>query len=467
MTRTATTAIKAGIPAVAIIGSSFRDTVKRIAAFEGVPGLPTAVYPGAIQGHTPEELRRNVEGMIDDIVRGLTTSGPLSRKQSAAQPGEAAAFEGTLTEIHAHFLAQRWSDGHPFIPPTPARVRAFLRHTDLPAHDPIVRLPVSYAAATPWNVAANAVMAGCAPEHLPLLIAVVEALGDPQFDITGFGSTGGYFPFVVVNGPIARALDIRSDLPGIAHPVNAVLGRAVGLILRNVAGFIPGDTAMGTFGYIQPFVFAEDDEVCTEIGWQPFHVRRGYPPSASTVTLGGTGNWGHQSTPTGADADRLVEYGVREVARRVIAERSVYRRDASGMLAMVITPSVSRVLAGGGYTPESLAQYWFEHATITRDEYDFRSRYGQSATPAPTIASLLAKGAIDPKWFDRGPDEAVPMFQTPKSLHVFVAGDRGRNKYTSLWGPYFSPTTKRVRRPREQAHGDRAGHDNERDGGAA
>jgi hypothetical protein len=106
---------------------------------------------------------------------------------------------------------------------------------------------------------------------------------------------------------------------------------------------------------------------------------------------------------------------------------------------------VSRVLAKGGYTPETLAQYWFEHATITRDEYDFRSKYGQSATPAPTIESLLEKGAIDPEWFDRGADKPVPMFQTPETIHVFVSGDRGRNKYTSLWGPYFQPTSKRIR----------------------
>jgi hypothetical protein len=406
-----------------------------------------AVYPGAIQGHTQSELQQNVARIFDQIVDGITRPVTVSRSGDSPDDAERCVLEGTLAEINAQFLLNKWSDGHPILPPVPARVHEFLGFTDRAPHEVIATLPISYAQATPWHIAVNAAMAGCRPEYMPVLIAATEALGDPKFDITGFGSTGGYIPFLVINGPIARQLDIRSDLPGIAHPVNAVIGRAVGLMLRNIAGFVPGDTAMGTFGYILPFVFAEDEEVCREIGWEPFHVRHGFERSANTVTLGGSGNWGHQSTPTGADAPMLVEYGVREVARRVIAERSVYRRDASGMFAMVITPPVARVLAQGGYSAAALTNYWFERATITRREYDFRSKYGQSATPAPTIQSLLDKGVLDPKWFAKGADEMVPMFQTPDTLHVFVSGDRGRNKYTSLWGPYFRPTLKEIRLP--------------------
>jgi len=404
-----------------------------------------AVYPGAIQGHTPAELRGNIEKIFERIVEGITRPVAAARRETVEGDAETCVFEGTLAEVNAHFLASKWSDGHPVIPPTLEKVCDFLRFTDRPPHEAVATLPIAYAQATPWKIAINAAMAGCPPQYMPILIAAAEALGDPQFDITGFGSTGGYIPFLVINGPIARQLDIRSDLPNTAHPVNAVIGRAVGLMLRNIAGFVPGDTAMGTFGYILPFVFAEDEEVCREIGWKPFHERHGFAPGTSVVTVCGSGNWGHQSTPTGADAKMLVEYGVREVTRRVIAERSVYRREASGMFAMVITPSVSKVLAQGGYSVSDLANYWFEHATITRREYDFRSKYGQSATPAPTIQSLLDKGVIDPKWFDRGPDEMVPMFQTPETLHVFVSGDRGRNKYMSFWGPYFRPTLKEIR----------------------
>ena len=418
-----------------------------VAAFEGIRDLPMAIYPGAIQGHEQAELQRNVEKMFPQIVDGITRAAAESASKKASSHAEACAFEGSLQQVNSHFLANKWSDGHPVMPPTDERVREFLQFTDAPPHQAIAILPISYAQATPWSIAVNGVMAGCLPQYMPVLMAAAEALGDPEFDITGFGSTGGYMPFLVINGPIARQLDIRSDLPGIAHHANAVIGRALGLMLRNIAGFVPGDTAMGTFGYILPFVLAEDEEVCEEIGWRPFHARHGFDADANVLTLGGSGNWGHQSTPTGADAQMLAEYGVREVARRVIAERSVYRRDASGMFAMVITPSVSKALARGGYSVADLTHYWFEHATITRREYDFRSKYGQSATPAPTIQSLLEKGVIDPKWFAKGPDEMVPMFQTPDTIHIFVSGDRGRNKYSSLWGPYFQPALKEIKLP--------------------
>lgn len=429
------------------MGSSFVETVRKVSSFEGVPNLPMAVYPGAIQGHTPDELRANVEKIFPKILEGITGTVAPPDATSSCDEVARAVFEGSLAEVHAHFMARKWTDGHPIIPPTEALIREFLKFTELSPHEVVATLPIAYAQATPWNIAVNGVMAGCLPQYMPVLVAAARALGDPRFDITGFGSTGGYMPFLVINGPIARQLDIRSELPCISHPPNAVIGRAVGLILRNIAGFVPGDTAMGTFGYIQPFVFAEDEAVCREIGWQPFHVRHGFDRDNSVLTLGGSGNWGHQSTPTGSDARKLAEYGAREVARRVIAERSVYRRDASGMFAMVITPPVSRVLAQGGFSPPALARYWFEHATITRKEYDFRSKYGQSATPAPTIQSLLDKGVIDPQWFDKGPDESVPMFQTPDTLHIFVSGDRGRNKYTSLWGPYFTPMSQVIDLP--------------------
>ena len=406
-----------------------------------------AVYPGAIQGHDRSEIERNIEKIIDQIVDGITRPRPIpgAHSTAASKDAELCVFQGTLEEINSHFISNKWSDGHPVIPPTVDRVREFLMYTDRAPHEVIATVPISYAQATPWNIAVNGVMAGCLPQYMPVLMAAAEALGDPDFDITGLGSTGGYMPFLVVNGPLARQLDIRSELPAISHHANAVIGRALGLMVRNIAGFIPGDTAMGTFGYILPFVFAEDEGVCHEIGWKPFHARHGFESNANVLTVGGSGNWGHQSTPTGADARMLAEYGVREVARRVIAER--FRRNASGMFAMVITPSVSKVLAKGGYSISDLTNYWFQHATITRREYDFRLKYGQSMTPAPTVQSLLEKGVLDPKWFAKGPDEMVPMFQIPDTIHIFVSGDKGRNKYTSFWGPYFKPVLKEIKLP--------------------
>ena len=434
-----------------VIGSSFISTSREVAVFEGVPGQPLVVYPGAIQGHTDDEVKENIEKIFEQVVDGLTKpvgdSGKISNAAPVFSDPNAIVSRGTLERVNEEFHANRWTDGHPIIPPIIEKVHELLKFTDLAPHQEIVTLPIAYLKATPWNIAVNGVMAGCRPEYMPLLIAAVEAIGDPNFDITGLGSTGGYMPFLIVNGPIARQLGIRSDLPAVSHRPNAVMGRALGLITRNIGGFVPGETAMGTFGYILPFVLAEDEEVYEEIGWDPYHVRRGFNKNANVVSAGGSGNWGHQSTPTGDKAEDLLKFGCREVRRRVISERALKRIGATTMFTMVMTPPIAKVFARDGYAIGDLETYWFNNTTLTPSEYDFLSKHGQSNTPAPTIRSLVEDGILSSEWFDRGPNEKIPVLPTPDTLHVIVCGDRGRNKYMSFWAPYFRPASKEVKLP--------------------
>ena len=292
-------------------------------------------------------------------------------------------------------------------------------------------------------------MAGCRPEYMPILMAAAEAMGDPHYDITGCGSTGGYMPFLVINGPLAKQLDIRSDLPCISHFPNAVIGRGLGLIVRNIAGFIPGVTAMGTFGYKPPFVFAEDEAMLAEIGWEPYHARHGFDKNANVLTAGGSGNWGHQSNPVGADVEVLLQMGIREIDRRVISERALKRKGSTTMFTLVITPPIARVFARAGYSISDLTDYWFNNTTRTYREQDFRYQYGtgQATFPPPTLKSLIEAGTLSAKWFDKGPDEMVPVLPTPDTIHIIVAGDSGRNKYTSFWAPYFRPALKEITLP--------------------
>ena len=171
--------------------------------------MPMAVYPGAIQGHTASELRANVEKIFPDIINGITQPAPVSQASQTQAAREQSVFEGDLAAVNAYFILNKWSDGHPIIPPTMDKVREFLRFTDRAPHEVVATLPIAYAQATPWNIAVNGVMAGCLPQYMPVLIAAAEALGDPKFDITGFGSTGGYMPFLVINGPNLNLLGIR------------------------------------------------------------------------------------------------------------------------------------------------------------------------------------------------------------------------------------------------------------------
>ena len=175
----------------------------------GIDELAIAEYPGPLGIHDAQTISRNLENVVAQIVEGLTRSAEKVESVGAAEraPGE-IVFTGTSDEIARFFMEKGWSDGLPIVPPTVERIEDFLRYTERAAREEIAVLPSANLRATQWNIAANAVMAGCAPNHMALLIAAVEALGDPRCSLNNIGSSSGIFPFAVVNGPIVKELDI-------------------------------------------------------------------------------------------------------------------------------------------------------------------------------------------------------------------------------------------------------------------
>src|SRR5262245_48590597 len=138
---------------------------------------------------------------------------------------------------------QGWTDGLPVIPPTEERVAAFLAHVDRRRDEIIGMVPERRRRVTVEQVIANAVMAGCLPEYAPVVVAAVEAMLQPQFNLVGpSASLGGSAILVVVNGPVVADLQIncRNNLFGPGHRANATIGRAVRLVLMNTCGAIPG-----------------------------------------------------------------------------------------------------------------------------------------------------------------------------------------------------------------------------------
>jgi len=146
-------------------------------------------------------------------------------------------FRGTLEEVNEFFWNKGWTDGLPIVPPTIEKIEDFLKYTDRSPDEEIAILPQANLRATPRNVAINAIMAGCRPEYLPLLIAAVEAIGEPEFNLTGIGTTGCIVPWLLINGPIVKQLRIEQGVGLASRGPNPAIGRAFGLVVRNVAGF--------------------------------------------------------------------------------------------------------------------------------------------------------------------------------------------------------------------------------------
>jgi hypothetical protein len=180
-----------------------------------------------------------------------------------------------------------WTDGLPVVPPTEARVRAMLEAARLEPQQQIAFITNRQVAVTAEKVAINAVMAGCKPEYMPVVVAAIEGVADPRWGYHGPAtSTGGAGVLMIVNGPIARSLDFNSgdNLFGPGWRANATVGRAVRLVMRNVIGTLPGKLDRGTLGHSgkYTYVIAENE---LDSPWTPLHVERGCRPEDSAVTV--------------------------------------------------------------------------------------------------------------------------------------------------------------------------------------
>lgn len=180
-----------------------------------------------------------------------------------------------------------WTDGLPVVPPTDYRVREFIELAGREAAEVIGELPERRREITCGHVAANAVMAGCLPEYMPVVLAAVEAMLAPEFNLVGPSSSlGGAGILVIVNGPIAAELGIngRNNLFGPGNRANATIGRSVRLILMNACAAVPGLFDRSVIGHPGKYTYCIA-EAETETHWQPLHVERGFAAGDSAVTV--------------------------------------------------------------------------------------------------------------------------------------------------------------------------------------
>lgn len=444
--RPAIEAEKLGIPSVTVAATSFLSLVQLLGTEEGVPGQPFAEYTGTLSVESERVIRENLKKVtFSEIIQALTK--PMAKPGKHADPAglqEKVLLKGSFQDISESFYENGLTDGLAIIPPTRARVEEFLRYTDLSPDETIAVLPAANLRATPLVIAANAVMAGCRPEHLPVLIAAVEAIADPIYNLEQIGTTGGLNQFLLINGPIVQQLGITHDIGLASRGPNPAIGRAFGLILRNVAGFRPGEQYMGTFGYFLPFVLAENED---DSPWEPFHVQHGYGRNVSTVTAGGTFNWGGQTFPSGTDPEGLLKIICSEIVRNVIIMATCQFGHVQ-MMTVLITPSVAKAIAGGGYSKQDVLKYFFENSRVTARELSFEVKYGWGTGAGVTLSQVVEEGWGMPKeWANLRPEDTVPVMAYPETIQVVVCGDLTRNKAMTLHGVYNRPSTKEIRLP--------------------
>ena len=250
---------------------------------------------------------------------------------------------------HELCFARGWSDGLPVVPPTAVRVLRMLGGTTRDPQEVVGAIPPNNVPCTVEKVAINAVMAGCKPEYLPVVLAVVEAALDPAFAMHGLLCTT-YFsgPMVVVNGPVTRRIGMNSGVNalGQGNRANASIGRALQLLIRNVGGGVPGGIDRATLGWPGKYTlcFAEDE---SDPDWQPLSVERGVAPGTSAVTLFAGGGL----IPNMDEGSRTPESLARSLAMSLNAIRASQAREelrrVPRPLARALGPSSGRAAGTG------------------------------------------------------------------------------------------------------------------------
>ena len=446
--RPAIVAEKVGVPSVTITSTSFLDLVHLLGVAEGVSNQRAAEYPGTLSVESESVIREKLtKTTLNDIIEALTKPIRDSKNESDGENLETNyVFNNSYTyeEINENFRRLKLTDELPITPPTPEKVEEFLKFTDYPPDKEVATLPPGNLRTTPTIIAANGVMAGCLPEHMPMLIAIVEAIAEPRYNLAQLGTTGGINPFLLVNGPIIKQLGFHYGIGLASRGPNPAVGRALGLMLRNLANFRPGEQYMGTFGYIMPFVVAEDEGASP---WEPFHVDQGFDKVASTVTVGGTMNWGFYGYPSGDNIEGHLQIICREIVRNLDQYAPIILGHLQ-MLTVLITPNVADAIARGGYTKQDVAEYLYENSRVTIEEISSLLKYGYATGGTETIKGLIEKGASIPReWGKLNPNDTVPVLGYPGVVHIAVCGDPNRNKVLALHTAYTRPVTKEIRLP--------------------
>ena len=342
-------------------------------------------------------------------------------------PGSAARlfdFPGGFEEIDGLYQERGWTDGLPIVPPTEIAVLEFLNATDRDPREVIGVLPPRQGEATVERIAANAVMAGCCPEYFPVVLAAIEALADPLFNLDSVqATTHPVAPLIVVNGPIVREIELNGGYNAFGQGcrANVTIGRAVRLVLMNVGGGLPGSGDRATQGSPAKLAYcvAENE---AESPWEPLHVEAGFPRDVSVVTV-----FGCEGPHNIQDHYSNTGLGVLRTVAGAMGQAGSNNLLGWGGPLLCLGPEHAATIARDGYSKAKVKEFLFEHARFpfTRLGREYQQQ------------QVERHGAID------SPSTMLSIVRRAEDISIIVAGGAGKH---SCWQPTFGDGTHFTRR---------------------
>ena len=329
--------------------------------------------------------------------------------------------------ITDYFHAQGYTDGLPIIPPTEARVLRMLSGTKRRADESLGLMPPAVQHATIEKIAINAVMAGCKPAYMSVLIAAVELMLERDWMLDSMQSTTNPLtPMLIINGPIRERIGLNCGI-GVMGPgwqANATIGRAIRLMMLNIGGAKPGEVDKCTQGFVGKYTLCigENEE---ESPWESYHVRHGFAAGDSVVTAVGV-----NSSDNIHDSSDRWEDLIKTLTGSLISPGTANFVDPMSTPVIALNPLHAQILAGAGFTPQSLQEHIFQKCRLPGDGLSVRR-------------AVLRRGEHGSALFHV--DGTIPFANWAENIKIVVTGGMtgGQSCYLAN-GHYGYASSKRI-----------------------
>jgi peroxiredoxin len=393
-----------------------KEGLNELAAALGHP--PIAPADDGAPNWKPGCSSRHLEPQLQDTEQEKAMENGVKMLRRTGDPASRITLRDE--EDPFEYCRQKFGDALPVIPPTVEKVEAMVKASELAPETVIARVPPFYGEATVEKIAANAVMAGCVPEMMRVLLPLVRAACDERFNLHGVQATTHFAaPLVMINGPVRQELGFwsRQNVFSNVARANSSLGRAFQLILLNIGGGRPDGIDMSALGNPGKFSFciAENEE---ENPWEPFHVTRGLKPEQSAVSL-------FAGEPPRGVSEHTAPAGktVLETISFALATVWSYRMCLMPEAIVILCPEHVKTIHRDGFTKEQARQFLFENTGVPVRHYSKEER-AEGTQLAANYKEITVRG-----------EKCYQKFRSPESISIFVAGGTA-GKFSAIVGSW-------------------------------
>ncbi len=370
-----------------------------------------------------------------DLIEPENNRFPIISPSSKYDKSYPPLFIGTYGEVEEYFKENGMTDGLPVVPPTKIKAEKFIGYSSYGYKDVVATVNGKKVKA--YQIAANAIMAGCSPEHLPVCVAFVEALSDSEY--LNSLKSGKLTPMMYVNGPVACQIGIDNTQGMTTEEANIAIGRFMELALINLAGI----QRTNAFGNVQPLVFSENDEACLNVGWEPHHVEEGYQLNDNVITATSFSMWGNNVTPATdlpEEIMKVLAWDITEKNLGALGSTSV-EEQANTHRLIFITEPVAAALATKYKSKDALESALVENARrplwMRAYAYYYANTGGALTKSFDEVYYELkstdsedVKSTASPAWMNGITYSEIDTVATmiKGNTDIIVTGDSSRNK---------------------------------------